>query len=135
MGMPIHRKAALLGIAMYGNFFGWAVYGVHYQPGLWPLIPMFGGLIVFGLWATAVLRCPKCGEITYEKPVRLFGSELPIRSRPHYFHRRCYFCGFDLRTEWAPPRSRKRHEARQRERSQRERSNEPEERQHSDNGE
>jgi hypothetical protein len=64
--MSVHRKAMMFGVAIYGNLVGWALYAQRADSVLWPLIPMLGGFVVLGLAATAVLRCPKCGEATYE---------------------------------------------------------------------
>src|SRR5262245_12970549 len=53
--------------------------------------------VVFGMWSI-VLKCPRCGHSVASRPVKWL-HDLPMYDRGFIFvfHRRCRWCGCDLR--------------------------------------
>ena len=95
--MTVGTKAILIELTILGTFVA-AVSYLIFAPspssltGFILLVPVS----IFGTWLWT-LNCPRCGHSIKSRPLRSL-HDFPVMDKGFVFHRRCRWCGCDLRS-------------------------------------
>jgi len=95
--MTVGTKAILVQLGICGTFVTFVISMIVAPSQPWWVFRFFlSAIVIFGTWLWT-LDCPRCGHNVTSRPIRWF-HDFPIMTVGDVFHRRCRWCGYDLRS-------------------------------------
>jgi hypothetical protein len=96
--MSVGVKGILIEIGFWCTSVACAVYWVKVPSQGWLAGKVWlSAFVIFATWLST-LNCPRCGHNVTSRPLKWL-HDFPMVVAGDVFHRRCRWCGYDLRAE------------------------------------
>jgi len=95
--MTVGTKAILVQLSIWATLVAFVICMIVAPSQPWWAFKFFlSAIVAFGGWLWT-LNCPRCGHNVTSRPIRWL-HDFPMMVTGDVFHRRCRWCGYDLRS-------------------------------------